>query len=352
MGKIILTDNIVADARDKGFSINEMMRKTYEGEIADLVKSHPEFKDLSPLEMAMYDAGLTKHHKIKDFYTTNNNDLLFPALIDQRIAETVAKDPMIRYVVGSDQTIDATSVKALTLGLTTEENKKALKKRDIVEGSDLPSVKISVGSKAISLFKRGVAVEATYESLRHTPLDLFLKTISAIGKNSAHQQMDDAINVLVNGDGNNNAPTVDTAAGSALTADDLILFALNFYDDTNGMVLDTLIAGQSLYLALTKMVVEINRSNTYKLGASFNFPQHAFGDLTVIYDNRVPAATGGKAQLIGLNRDNALTRYIEAGSIINEIDQNIRNQTKIGTMSETVGFAKFVKNASRVLKLA
>lgn len=350
MNKIILTDNIAADARDKGICIADALQEAYADDIQEKIKNNAAMAALSPLQMVMVDANLTKKSRIKDFYTSGNNELLFPAIIDTKLAETVGEDPYLSMIIGSEQGIDGVSVKALTLDLTSDENKAALRKKDVVEGSDLPVVKIKTADKAISLYKRGVAVETTYEAIRHTTLDMFLKTIQVIGANSANQQFGDAINVLIDGDGNANPASVDATATTTLTNDDIIDFALNFYDANGGLILDTIICDKTLYKTLVKMVTAITNSNEYKLGAGFKFPQSMFEDLTVIYDKRVPLI-GGKSQLIGLNKDNALTKYFETGSIINEVAANIRNQTQLGTLSETVGFAKFINSASRVLKL-
>lgn len=347
--RIVLTDEIVADARDHCVPIKTEIENHYEGEIADLCRDNEKLKSLNGLELCMFSAGLSKKSRIKDFYTTQDNDLLFPAVIDTRLAETVAKNPMLNYIVEGEQMIDATSVKALTLDWTAEDNQKALLKRDVSEGADLPIVKVQVGSKAISLYKRGVAVQTTYEAVRHTSLELFMRTLNAIAAHSAHQQMGDAVAVLLNGDGNDNAPLVSATAAADLTKNDVVDLCLDFYDANNGLILDTILTGRTWYRKLLDMVFPTDEAAGYHLGASFKFPQGVFGDITVVYEQRV-TDEGGKPRLIGLNRANALTRYIENGSIISEVAANIRNQTKLGTLSETVGFAKLVNTASRVLK--
>jgi hypothetical protein len=347
---IILTDKILADAQLYGLTINEAMEKAYESEIQDAISKNPKLKDLTPLQMAMRDAGLTKKSLVKDFYTSGGNELLFPAIIDTRLAETVAQNPILQYVIGSEQTVAGTAVKGITLDLTSAENKKALNKRDVAQGADLPVVKIQTGDKAISLYKRGVAVESTYEASMYTPLDMFLKTIDVIAANAAQQQMGDVIDVIVNGDGNNNAaPSQEVGTSGALTTDDIITFAMDFWDASGGLALDTLIVPKAQYLKVINLLVELNKANSYKLGNKFNFPQSIFSDMTVIYDTRVPQS-GGKDQILGINRANAITKYIAAGSQINEIAKNIRNQTQLGTISEIVGFSKFINSASRVLK--
>lgn len=347
---IILTANIVADAMSKGLTINDALEKAYESDIQDTVSKNPKLKDCTALQLAVRDAGLNKKSLIKDFYTSTNSELLFPALIDTRLAETVAQNPMLQYVVGSEQTISGTAVKGLTLDLTSTDNKAALKKREVTQGADLPIVKITTGDKAISLYKRGVAVESTYEASMYTPLDMFLKTIDVIGANAAQQQMGDVISVIVDGDGNSNAATTqEVATSGALTTDDLITFAMDFWDASNGLALDTLIVPKAQYLKVLNLLVDLNKANSYKLGNKFNFPQAIFSDMTVLYDSRVPQASS-KDQILGLNRANAITKYIAAGSQINEMANNIRNQTKLGTISEIVGFSKFINSASRILK--
>lgn len=350
MAKIVLTDEIYSDARLKGLTVNEAMAIKYEGDIADISKENANLAKLTPLQLAMRDAGLTKRSLIKDFYTSKDNDLLFPAIIDTRLAETVGKNAVLQYLVGAESTVQGTSIKGLTLDLTTEENKKALKKRDVVEGSDLPIVTIKTGDRAVSLYKRGLAVESTYEATMFTPLDMFLKTIDVIAANAAQQETGDVIDVLVNGDGNKNAaPTQDVATAGNLTDEDLINFAVDFWDASNGLVLNTLVVPKSQYLKIVKLLIELNKANTYKLGTKFNFPQAMFSDMTVLYDERVPQI-GGKDIIIGLNRENAITKYVAAGSQISELSNNIRNQTKLGTISEIVGFSKFINSATRVLK--
>lgn len=344
MNKIKVTQNIVADAMTKGLSINDMLAMEYEGEIADRIKANEAYKSLRPLEMAMADAGLTKASYVKDFYTDSSNEFLFPAIVDSRIAEITAANPILNYLVSTNQTVDGTSVKGLKLDWTSPENKKALDKRDVSEGADLPIVKVTTGSRAINLYKRGVAVQATYESIMYSRLDLFMRTIEAIAANSANQQTGDAIDVLINGDGNGNAAKTVQTAGTGLTAADVISFAVDFSGDNNNLPLDTIVTTPELAKVLLAMTYSTTEANGYRPGSTFNFPQYDLKNITVIGDARVTAN-----YVVGLNKANALTRYIAAGSQINEIASNIRNQTKLSTLSEIVGFGKFIDTASKVL---
>ena len=63
---------------------------------------------------------------------------------------------------------------------------------------------------------------ASYEAVRFQRIDLFTVTLRRIGEYIARAQLKDAIDVLVNGDGNANpAANVDVAASGSITYADL-----------------------------------------------------------------------------------------------------------------------------------
>lgn len=347
---IKVTETIVNEALTKGLKITDVMAKTYEGEIADKIKSNEKLAALNPLELAMLDAGLSRNSTIKSFYTDSSNTLLFPAIVDSRIAELTAANPVLQHICPNINLIEGMSTKGLKIDWTSTDNAKALKKRDIAEGADLPEVSITTGNTAISLYKRGVAVRTSYEALMYCKLDMFMRSLAAIAANSANQQTGDAIDVLVNGDGNNNAATVKTAAGASFAAADIVSLAVDFSVANNGLPMDTIVCNTTQAKALLNMTVSNTVDLGYRLGSSFNFPQYDLKNITVVGDSRVPQSSS-KDIIIGLNRENALTKYVAAGSQINEIAANIQNQTKLGTLSEIVGFGKFIDTASMIMKL-
>lgn len=349
MKAIVLTDNIIADALESGASVSDALHKSYEGEIADRIKQNPQFAKLDAIQMAMMDAGISKKSLIKTFYANPQNEWLFPAFVDKRLAETIGGNDILSHIVGGQTVINSTSVQGASVDLVNDEgNKDSAKLKRVAEGADLPLATIKLGKNAITLAKFGRALEATYEALQYQSVEMFSRAIGWIANDAAHQQVENAISVLISGDGNGNAAVADECAEATLVTDDLIRFALNFWK-ANHTPLTTIIAGDDMYLALQKMTVAANAAGGIIPSATFNFPQGIVGDVTVLYEN-VPTA-GAKAQLIGLSKDFALTKYVAAGSQIRQLSQNIRNQTNLGTISEIAGFAKFVNSASRVLKM-
>ena len=81
----------------------------------------------------------------------------------------------------------------------------------------------------MKLRKRGRMLVGSYEAVRYQKLDLFSVTLRQIGAHIARAQLEDAVDVLKNGDGNGNAASVfTTAAQGKLTYDDLVDFWAKF----------------------------------------------------------------------------------------------------------------------------
>lgn len=351
MEKIIVTDEVISDVLATGKSVDNVLADKYAGEIADRVKSNEAYKTMSPIKMAMADAGLDASSRIKDFSTAGAGEWLLPAFIDTRLAESVAGNSMLEYVVNTTTPVDSLTVMSAALDLVNDEkNKEGVKKRRVGEGADIPLAKIKLGESAIRLYKRGRAVEATYEALQYMRVDLFAKTLDAIANDVADQQMADAIAVLVNGDGNDNAPeVVETAVAGVVDVDDILNAMVKFQSQAK-MPITTIVAGENMFKQLFKMTYQTDTA--FGVDGRFGMvtPQFAMNNVNVVLDTRVPQSSASKDQAILLNRDMALVKYVAVGSNIRELDKNIRNQTQLGTVSEIAAFAKFNKYASLLLR--
>ncbi len=351
MAKIIIKDEHIQDSKTKCRPVSDILAAAYEGEIADRVAKDARLKDFDPFQLAMMDAGISKNSKVKDFYATNENRWLFPVFIDRTLTENVAKSNLLQYIVsGSPIEIDALAATGSYVDLISDEGSKdAVRKKRVAEGSELPKAVIKLGEKSITLSKYGRAVEATYESIQYSSVDLFAKQLEWIAADASNQEFERGLQVIIDGDGNDNAAPVTTAASSTITVDDILTLALALWKDCHAP-LTTIVAPEALYKSLNKMMFNANDKIGYIPGAAFNFPQGITKDITVILGD-VPQS-GSKDQLIGLNSDFALAKYLARGSQISEYDNDILTQRKIGTISETAGFTKPFKNASRILRMA
>lgn len=353
MAKIYVNNNVINSYR-KGMSLNDAISDVFGGEIQDKIKENEAFAKMSPLQIVMHDAGINKYSKVGDImdlaYTsggTDTNEWLFPAWVESTLRETAYAQDIINYVVDTTIGVDSNVVKAATLNLLSEENKKALKRARIAEGADLPTAIIKIGEQAVTLWKHGRAIEMTYEAVRRMRIDLFTKHMNAIINDVAWQNLEAAVDVLQNGDGNNNgAWTIGTTSNTGvISPTELGGFMIDYWFK-NHFAADTIIAGKDLFKQINGFFYDKQLSSGASAKLKFNTPQ-----LGLEQQVNLLAVDGLTDEIILSNRANSLVRYVENGSNIQENQNFARNQTRLLTMSENSGYAVGVAGASAVVKI-
>jgi hypothetical protein len=210
----------------------------------------------------------------------------------------------------------------------------------VAEGAAIPSTTVKTQDSLVQLHKRGRMLVASYEAIRFQKLDLFSVTLRQIGGQIGRMHLEDAINVVINGDGNNNAAaSAETAGEGKLTYDDL----LAFWNSFEPYQLNTLLVGSDTMLMLLKM------SQMQDAAAGLDF--HGTGKLItpmgarVLRTSAVPAGT-----IIGLDRNYAL-EMVKAGDVTVEYDKLIDRQLERAAITTISGYAKIFPEASRVLTI-
>lgn len=335
----------VIDNYMSGMTLNEAIRDEFGEQIVERTKENSILANMSPLQIVMHDAGITGASKVGQIMDTaytsgglDTNEWLFPAWVETTLRETALGQNIISYLCNTTIPVDTNIIKSPMLDLTSDKNKKSLKMARIAEGADLPTGKIIVGEKAVSLWKHGRAIEMTYESVRRMRIDLFLKQLNAIINDVTFQNVDDATETLVNGDGNNNAATKlgTTATAGTITAAEIIGFLTDYWFEKHYMA-DTMIAPKALFKAIKGFSYDINLAEGASASVRFNTPQLQQQNVTLLTSN-VPQVNG-KDVIVVFNRDNTLVRYEENGSNIQENQNFARNQTRLLTVSENSGYA-------------
>lgn len=342
----IYVNNAVVDKYRTGMSLNDSITEVFGEEIKAKRAENAAFEGMTPLQLVMVDAGITKYSTVGDIMNTaytsggaETNEWLFPAWLESTVREATYAQNIIGYVCDTTVGVDSNIVKSATLDLMNGANKKAIKKARVAEGADLPTAKIQIGQKAINLWKHGRAIEMTYEAVRRMRIDLFNKHLNAIISDMAFQNLEDAVEVLANGDGNDNAATkIGTlATAGTITATELAGFMIDYWNK-NHYSADTLIAPLGYFKQLIGMTYDkqlVGPAASARM--SFNIPQLGEQNLTILTAD-LPQI-GGKDILTLSSRANTLVRYEENGSNIQENQSFARNQTRLLTVSENAGYA-------------
>lgn len=293
------------------------------------------------------------------FFTTNENRALFPEFVIRQLRQISGMPSIINDLVASTRVINGDSAKQIVLDLSNTpagaKNKQALKKRRIAEGANIPVAELKLGEVSIKIYKYGIGVKATYEVLRRTTIDMFRKQMELVSLQASYDEVGAVIEVITEGDGNTNPAVVykaselnDSAVEGKLDEITLVKFLVkqapfNF---------DTIVVDEEIYTQICTILMDKNLTNAINPKVNFEFPQGLLSNLKVIYSEDLGLTSDRKHQILGLAKNYAIEKTIEAGSMINEVSKTVENQTQLAVMTENAGFNKIDSRASAILVLA
>lgn len=327
----------------------------------------PEGSKIDAFGRLMQEAGIVSRSipdrnifssQVEAFYRTDENKSLFPEFIARTLIKSMADFPLYNYLVAGRTPIDSNVYKAAYLDLDEAKNKKATEMRRVVEATDLPTAKLTLGKKAVEIYKYGRAIEISYEALRRMSIDMFRLHINRIGLDAASNKVEEILDVIKDGDGNNNAAesikmkSLDSTA-TKLTRDAWIKFLLGFYPNgANTVIANTDGLLQILEVLYPKVEVagKMDELLSSGLNVKTNLPQNLIGNTTLLYSPHIEKI-GGKEAIYAIDRNNCISELVEIGSTINEADRFIKNQTELLTISENSGFMKMFKDSAKVLTI-
>ena len=208
----------------------------------------------------------------------------------------------------------------------------------VAEGAVIPSTTVKTQPNLIKLNKRGRMLVASYEAIRFHRLDLFTVTLRQIGAYIARAQLKDAVDVLINGDGNSNAAaTVSTASAGTRAYSDLV----NLWSKLDPYEMTTLIASPEM---MTKL---LNMSEFKDAAAGLTF--HGTGkSVTPLGAELIRCNSVPSDKIIALDKNCAL-EMVQAGEIVTDFDKLIDRQLERATIAAITGFAKIHSGAALLL---
>ena len=273
---------------------------------------------------------------VEKFFKTSDSSVLFPEYISKAVRSGLEQADILPKITAAVTVIDSADYRTITS--SPSEDEKEL--RDVAEGAYIPETGISLKSNLVTLHKRGRMLVASYEALRRQRLDLFTVTLKQIGAYIARSQLKDAVNVLVNGDGNGNpAETESTATPGTVVYGDLTQFWSGF----DPYELNTLLAAPDVMQKILEM------TEMRDAAAGLNF--HATGKMiTPLGADLIKCSCLDSGKLIGLDRSCAL-EMVRCGGIVTEYDKLIDRQLERAAVTCTAGFAKIFDPASKILEM-
>ena len=129
--------------------------------------------------------------------------VLFPEYIARTVRQGMEENDILPAITATTTVIDAMDYRSI-YSIPTDADKEL---KDVMEGASIPETAVKTKEHLVQLSKRGRMLVASYEAIRFQKLDLFGVMLRQIGAHIQKQQLADAVNVLISGDGNENAAT-------------------------------------------------------------------------------------------------------------------------------------------------
>lgn len=274
---------------------------------------------------------------VEKFFATTDSSALFPEYISRAVRAGLESADVLSDIIATKTNVNSLDYRTITS--VPSDDDKALK--DTAEGAVIPETSVKTQENLVTLKKRGRMLTASYEALRFQKLDLFTVTLKQIGAYIARTQLKDAVNVIINGDGNSNAADlIKTAGKGTLTYADLV----TFWNSFDPYEFNTVIAAPDAACTVLKM------EEMRDAAAGLNF--HASGNVvTPLGAKMIKSNAVASGSLIGLDKSCAL-EMVQAGGVLTEFDKLIDRQLERAAITQIAGFAKIFKDASKVLTLA
>ena len=278
--------------------------------------------------------GGSRSDCVQKFLQTSDSAALFPEYISRAVKQGMEASDVLSDIIAAKTIIEGLDYRSVVSDPSDDE--KSLK--PVAEGAALPSTTIRTGDHLVKLQKRGRMLVASYEAVKFQKLDLFTVALRQIGAHIAREQIKDAVDVLVNGDGNSPAAqTISAQTSGSISYGDLISLwgALSPYE------LNTFLAPTG---AMTKLL-SLSEMRDPRAGLDF----HSTGKMITPLGaglHHVPGISGDK--LIALDKNCAL-EMVQSGEVVTDHDKLIDRQLERASISTITGFAKIFPDAVRVL---
>ncbi|MCJ7507329.1 MAG: hypothetical protein MUO85_01190, partial [candidate division Zixibacteria bacterium] len=329
--KIKITRDNYLEAQSRGMTLSELL-ETDEYDPSDLDSPLDAFER----QLAANDIRVGGRSPITVELFYQNAPSLLPEFMLREIKRGQEMKPELGRLLASSTVISSNRYTPFCITGTPTDSKFSL--RPIGDSAEIPSLVVAEQLHTITVPDYGIALKTSYKALRHRTTAQFKVLLWYIGFKIQADKMSLVMNTIINGDGNSNPATVvNTAASGSLTYTDLVTFWNEFYP----FQMNTLVCDKN------KVKTILTMTEFKDPLAGFNF--QSSGELvsplgsTLVRCDDVPSDL-----VIGLDRRFAIEEVISQHLLV-EYDKIIQQKIEEAVISESVAYAKIIKETSLVL---
>ncbi len=327
---IEVNKELYLEAEARGLSLSELL------ELDEYDPSPPD-SPLDAFERQLALAGIRFGGKspttVEQFF--QQAPALMPEFMLREIKKGMAMRPELNRLVANTTTVASNSYTPFFID-TSDDTKFSL--RPIGDGADIPQLLVTEQTHAVKVTDYGLALKTSYKALRYRTTSQFRVLLWYIGFKIQTDKIGMLVDTIINGDGNDNAASVvNTAASGTLTYDDLITLWSQF----SPFEMNTIIC----HVNRMKDILTLDEFKDPLAGYRFQQTGELFNPLgaTLVRSDEVDTDL-----IIGLDHRFAVEEVITQPLMV-EYDKVIEQRFEEAVISESVTYAKVIKDASVVL---
>ena len=279
---------------------------------------------------------------VEKFFSTMDSAVLFPEYIARTVRQGMEENNLLPDIVATTTVIDSMDYRSIYSNPAEED----LELDEVEEGNEIPTTKVTTKDHLVQLVKRGRMLVASYEALRFQKLDLFNVMLRQIGAYIQKQQLRDAVDVLVYGDGNGNDATAFTVGTAPISGTKGTLGydqMVEFWGQFDPYTMNTILCSTKTMTKMLKIPELQNPASglNFQGAGAFATPLGAKLHRSNVIDEDV---------IIGLDKQYAL-ELVRAGDVLVEYDKLIDRQLERAAITSIAGFCKICDGAVATLNV-
>lgn len=293
--------------------------------------------------------------KVERFYASNQpaTQTLFPEFLNREMRQARLQQDITSEIVAVRTSIDSDTYRTTYVDTTALDTYRL---KRVAESAEVPTAKLKTSENVIKLYKYGIRLLVTYEAIRRMAIDQLRVHLNLIAMQDGIDRGSTALDVAINGDGNNNAATnatavsLDAAATTGVTYKAWIGWLMSFYPYQV-----TTVAGNaaSLLAILTlqfpgvdplSLLAQYAGNNT---GMRVEMQPGVFVPIRLVLDNSLPTKT-----LVGIDKRFGIEEVSEIGASLTETNKIISQQFNEIVFTEVLGYGKMYAPAVRTMTFA
>lgn len=325
-----ITRDLYLEAEGRGMTLTELLE-------APEYDQSPEGSPLDAFERQLALAGIRiggKRPSTVEMFL-QGSPALMPEFMLREIRRGMAMRPELDSLIANSTNIASNRYTPFFID-TSKTGRFSL--RPIGDGADVPQLLVSEQQHAVNVPDYGLALKASYKTLRYRTTAQFRVLLWFIGFRLQTDKIGLLVNTIINGDGNNNAVTkVNSAATGVLTYDDLITLWAQF----DSFEMNTMIC----HVDNMKNILTLAEFKDPLAGFKFQNTGEVFSPLgaKLVRSDETPTDL-----IIGIDSRFAVEQVITQPLTV-EFDKVIEQRFEEAVISESVTFARVIQEAAIAL---